>query len=68
MIHFQVKQALEDILDKVPELFNTQDMQTRVEELTPYVIVAFQECDRMNMLMTEIKRSLKELFLGLKVL
>lgn len=55
-------------MDKVPEPFNTLDMQTRVEELTPYVIVAFQECDRMNMLMSEIRRSLKELFLGLKVL
>lgn len=42
-------------------------MITRVEEQTPYVIVAFQECERMNVLMNEIKRSLKELQLGLKV-
>lgn len=67
IIRFQVKQSLEDIIDKVPEPFNTKDMMTRVEDLTPYVIVAFQECERMNLLMNEIKRSLKELQLGLKV-
>lgn len=38
-----------------------------LEERTPYVVVAFQECERMNMLTSEIRRSLKELDLGLKV-
>jgi len=42
-------------------------MMSRVEERTPYVIVAFQECERMNVLMNEIRQSLKELQLGLKV-
>lgn len=42
-------------------------MMSRVEERTPYVIVSFQECERMNVLMDEIRRSLKELHLGLKV-
>lgn len=42
-------------------------MMARVEERTPYIIVAFQECERMNSLMSEIRRSLKELSLGLKV-
>jgi len=51
----------------VPEPFNTVDMMARVEEQTPYVIVSFQECERMNLLMNEIRRSLKELHLGLKV-
>jgi dynein heavy chain len=37
------------------------------EDRTPYVVVAFQECERMNMLTSEIRRSLKELNLGLKV-
>ena len=37
------------------------------EERTPYTIVAFQECERMNTLTNEMKRSLKELDLGLKV-
>lgn len=41
-------------------------MMAKVEERTPYIIVAFQECERMNILMREIRRSLKELNLGLK--
>ena len=45
-----------EIMNKVP-----------LEERTPYVVVAFQECERMNMLTVEIRRSLKELDLGLKV-
>ena len=45
-----------EIVNKVP-----------TEERTPYVVVAFQECERMNMLTVEIRRSLKELDLGLKV-
>ena len=38
-----------------------------LEERTPYTIVAFQECERMNILTNELRRSLKELNLGLKV-
>jgi len=45
------------------------EIQNKVppEERTPYVIVAFQECERMNTLTSEMRRSLKELDLGLKV-
>lgn len=39
----------------------------RVEERTPYIVVALQECERMNALTGEIRRSLRELHLGLKV-
>lgn len=67
MIFLKVRQTLDDIIDKVPEPFNILDMMSRVEERTPYVIVSFQECERMNILMNEIRRSLKELQLGLKV-
>lgn len=66
-LNFQVKQILDDIADKIPDPFNIADMMARVEERTPYIIVAFQECERMNSLMSEIRRSLKELSLGLKV-
>lgn len=38
-----------------------------LEERTPYVVVAFQETERMNGLTSEIRRTLKELDLGLKV-
>ncbi|KAL1129229.1 hypothetical protein AAG570_013758 [Ranatra chinensis] len=62
----KVKQVLDDILDKVPEDFNIVDMMARVEDRTPYIVVAFQECERMNILMRELRRSLRELNLGLK--
>lgn len=64
----KVQSILDDILERLPEPFNTQDIQSQVppEERTPFVVVAFQECDRMNILIREISRSLKELSLGLK--
>jgi len=54
-------------LEKLPDDFNMVEIMNKVEERTPYVIVAFQECERMNYLTGEMKRSLKELDLGLKV-
>ncbi|KAL6263152.1 hypothetical protein P5V15_005953 [Pogonomyrmex californicus] len=62
----KVKQVLDEIIEKLPEEFNMTEIMGKVEERTPYVIVAFQECERMNFLTTEIKRSLRELDLGLK--
>lgn len=62
----KVKQMLDEIMEKLPEEFNMAEIMGKVEERTPYVIVAFQECERMNHLTTEIKRSLRELDLGLK--
>ena len=60
---------LDDLLEKLPEEFNMLELTGKVppDERTPYVIVAFQECERMNILTNEMKRSLKELGLGLKV-
>ena len=43
------------------------ELSTKVEEKTPYVLVALQECERMNTLTREMRRSLKEVDLGLKV-
>ncbi|XP_075760265.1 dynein axonemal heavy chain 17 isoform X2 [Pelodiscus sinensis] len=62
----KVKQALDEILDKLPEPFNMLEIIAKAAEKTPYVVVAFQECERMNILTNEIRRSLKELNLGLK--
>lgn len=62
----KVKQVLDEILEKLPEEFNMSEIMGKVEERTPYVIVAFQECERMNFLTSELKRSLRELDLGLK--
>ncbi|XDV45248.1 hypothetical protein PO909_013376 [Leuciscus waleckii] len=61
-----VKAVLDEILEKLPEEFNMTEMMGKVEERTPYIVVAVQECERMNVLTQEIKRSLKELSLGLK--
>ena len=44
------------------------ELFAKAEEKTPYVLVALQECERMNTLTREMKRSLKEVDLGLKVL
>lgn len=63
----QVKAVLDEVLEKIPETFNMAEIMAKAAEKTPYVVVAFQECERMNILTNEIRRSLKELNLGLKV-
>ena len=64
-----MKSILDEISDKMPDEFNMAELMGKVpvEERTPYVVVAFQECERMNMLTTEMRQSLKTLNLGLKV-
>ncbi|MEE6512879.1 hypothetical protein FKM82_020190 [Ascaphus truei] len=62
----KVKQVLDEIIEKLPEMFNMGEIMAKALDKTPYVVVAFQECQRMNLLITEIRRSLKELNLGLK--
>jgi len=41
------------------------DIQMRIEEKTPYMIVAIQEAEKMNGLLNEIRFSLNELDQGL---
>nr|XP_023509281.1 dynein heavy chain 9, axonemal isoform X3 [Equus caballus] len=62
----KVKAVLEEILERVTDEFNISELMAKVEERTPYIVVAFQECERMNILTREIQRSLRELDLGLK--
>ncbi|KAM6297472.1 dynein axonemal heavy chain 17 [Aegotheles albertisi] len=62
----QVKAVLDEIIERLPEPFNMVEMMAKAEEKTPYVVVALQECERMNILTHEIRRSLQELDLGLK--
>ncbi|XP_077780456.1 dynein axonemal heavy chain 9 isoform X3 [Podarcis muralis] len=62
----KVKALLDDILEKLTDEFNIPELMAKVEERTPYIVVAFQECERMNLLTSEIRRSLRELDLGLK--
>ncbi|NXY12732.1 DYH17 protein, partial [Atrichornis clamosus] len=58
--------VLDEILGQLPEPFNMEEMMAKAKEKTPYTVVALQECERMNILTHEIRRSLKELDLGLQ--
>uniref|UniRef100_A0A6Q2WZ44 Dynein axonemal heavy chain 17 n=1 Tax=Esox lucius TaxID=8010 RepID=A0A6Q2WZ44_ESOLU len=62
----KVRSVLEEIMEKLPEEFNMVELQGKAEERTPYQVVALQECERMNTLTQEIRRSLRQLNLGLK--
>ncbi|CAG9859865.1 unnamed protein product [Phyllotreta striolata] len=62
----KIKYTLEDIQDRLPDRFPVQELMAKCQDKNPYIIVAFQECDRMNSLTSEMKRSLHELELGLK--
>eukprot|EP00066_Takifugu_rubripes_P027828 XP_011617094.1 PREDICTED: dynein heavy chain 9, axonemal [Takifugu rubripes] len=64
--YHQVRTTLEEILEKLPYEFNIGELLGKAEEKTPYKVVALQECERMNILTQEIRRSLQELSLGLK--
>uniref|UniRef100_A0A803T5S7 Dynein axonemal heavy chain 11 n=1 Tax=Anolis carolinensis TaxID=28377 RepID=A0A803T5S7_ANOCA len=62
----KVKNVLDEILEKLPEEFNMAEIMQKSALRSPYVLVCFQECERMNILIREIRRSLKQLDLGLK--
>ena len=62
----KIKTIVDEIMEKMPDSFNVSDMLLRCEDKTSYILVCFQECERMNTLTDEIKRSLRELDLGLK--
>jgi len=62
----RARAVLDDLLERTPDDFDLEDIRGRAEEVTPYVMVAIQEVERMNVLLREMRRSLKELDLGLK--
>lgn len=59
-------EIIDEIVDRVPSELPTYELLENIEERLPFIIVLFQECERMNMLTNEIRRSLKELELGVK--
>jgi dynein heavy chain len=66
-----LKQAMTDLLERLPGDFNMPAIQEKARLLLtgrqgPFVVVAMQECARMNALLGEIRRSLQELDKGLK--
>lgn len=64
---YKVKNVLDEILEKLPEEFNLAEIMQKSAVRSPYILVCFQECERMNILIREIRRSIKQLDIGLKV-
>jgi dynein heavy chain, axonemal len=62
----RIKQILDEVLERLPEEFSLPEICSRLEEKTPFMVVIIQECERMNALISEAKRSLRELDKGLK--
>lgn len=63
----KVKQILDDILEKLPDEFPMIELSGRIEEKTPFIVVIMQECERLNLLLAEVRQSLRQLDKGLKV-
>jgi len=61
-----VASMVDDYQEKLPEDFNMFEIRSRVTEKSPYVLVVLQEIERMNELLSEIRRTLIELALGLQ--
>jgi len=60
-----VRTIISTFLKELPPNFNLLEINLRIEEKTPYLIVALQECDKMNVLLNEMRFSLNELDQGL---
>lgn len=56
---------LMDLKNRAPADYNMFEIESRIKEKAPYVVVALQEAERMNKLLGEIKSSLENLRLGL---
>ncbi|XP_056152705.1 dynein axonemal heavy chain 17-like [Lampris incognitus] len=62
----KIKGILEDILEKLPKGFNMTQIISKVEERTPFITVALQECERMNILLMKMSSSLTKLNMELR--
>lgn len=62
-----VRKYIEEYLERLPEEFGMIDMNiaAKKKNMTPFVVVCLQECERMNTLLAVIKKSLEELRDGL---
>ena len=57
---------VDEYLQRLPDNFNMFEIRTRAVDKTPYVMIVLQETERMNTLLSEIRRSLIELTMGLQ--
>lgn len=67
LIKLQVKSVLDDVLEKLPEKYSMSELLGKTSECSPLVLLCLQECERMNLLISEIYSSLTQLDLALKV-
>lgn len=67
LIKLQVKSVLDDVLEKLPEKYSMSELLGKTSERSPLVLLCLQECERMNLLISEIYSSLTQLDLALKV-
>jgi len=61
-----VKMKIEKIQATLPDNFMMLDIHAKAKEKTPYIVVCLQECERMNTLLSTIRKSLSDLDAGLK--
>lgn len=54
-----------DYKNRLPTDFNLHEINDRAKEKTPNVVVCLQECERMNLLLGEIRSTLEDLRLGI---
>jgi dynein heavy chain len=61
-----VKEIIDKFLNDLPENFNMVEINSNITQINPYITVSLQECERMNQLLDEIRKSLSDLDAGLK--
>lgn len=59
------KETLDRFLSILPPEFIMLELNLKAKDKTPYVVVCLQECERMNILINTIKKSLEDLDAGL---
>eukprot|EP00002_Diphylleia_rotans_P013390 TRINITY_DN2619_c0_g1_i7.p1 TRINITY_DN2619_c0_g1~~TRINITY_DN2619_c0_g1_i7.p1 ORF type:complete len:4501 (-),score=1146.89 TRINITY_DN2619_c0_g1_i7:169-13671(-) len=62
----QVKMVIDDISERLPELFDVASLRERVDDQVPMQEVFLQEAVQMNVLLREIRVSLNEIDMTLK--
>lgn len=62
----KIKNLIVSFTASLPVDFNMFEVMAKAKDKTPYVVVCLQECERMNILLQEIRSSLTDLDAGLK--
>eukprot|EP01135_Chromosphaera_perkinsii_P008555 Nk52_evm21s1400 gene=Nk52_evmTU21s1400 len=62
----RAESILEEVMSTMPDMFNIEDMMNGVVERDPYVVVAYNEVERMNSLLHVMKTSVTNLTMALQ--